>query len=100
MSKVKNFMVYFFVVKFNFILNMLSIFTLKFIYIIFNFILSYLHMKTFLKRALIIALVYLCYWLYTWDINMVTLFTHINYLWDMGSSYSSMSDSRFDVVNK
>ncbi len=57
-------------------------------------------MKTFFKWALILLLIYLCYWLYTWNINLVTIFTNINYLGDMWSSYSNINDSRFDVVNK
>ena len=57
-------------------------------------------MKTFFKRVLILGLAYLCYGLYTWDIDFYWLLGKINYLGDMWSSYSDMSNSRFDVVNK
>ena len=57
-------------------------------------------MKTFFKRVFILALIYLCYGIYSWDINFFTLFEKANYLGDLWSSYSSVNNSRFDVVNK
>ena len=57
-------------------------------------------MKTFFKRVFILGLIYLCYWLYTWELDLYWLLGKINYLGDMSSSYSDMSNSRFDAVNK
>ena len=57
-------------------------------------------MKTFFKRVLILGLIYVCYWVYTWNMDFYWLLGKINYLGDMSSSYSDMSNSRFDAVNK